>query len=68
MTLTTSPASLKKTVTSSVPVVSRSISKPSHWMKPGSEPESEEWNLSGGVALAGAAKPQHGATRDHWDK
>src|SRR3954466_10167562 len=57
MTLTTSPASLKKTVTSSAPVVSKSISKPSHWMKPGSEPESEEWNLSGDVALAGAANP-----------
>jgi hypothetical protein len=53
--MVTSPASSKKTVTSPVPVVVRAISKPSHWRKCGSEPSSGKLNLSGGVALAGAA-------------
>src|SRR4029453_18191311 len=57
MTLVTSPSWLKKTVPSLVSLVSRSMAKPSHWMKPGSEPEPESWNLSGDVALAGAANP-----------
>src|SRR5215218_922487 len=51
MNLTTSPPWSKKTVPVKVPVVSRMMSTPSHWSKT-SVPDSENWNLSGGVAEA----------------
>ena len=38
-------------------MLASSIAKPSQWTKPGSEPDSEKLNLSGGGALAGAARP-----------
>jgi hypothetical protein len=55
--LTSSPLSSKKTVPSTNPVVSRRMSKPSQWART-SDPDCSKLNLSGGLALAEAAKPK----------